>query len=297
MRTSEGLVHRIADKICSPYNQNATMIFVGGTGSGKSLAAISLALEVSKIVAEKKGGEPEDYFNLETNMSVIDVNGFFGVLKQAKQYSTVIFDDAGIGWNARKFQDVVNITLNNITQTFRTLNLFSILTTPNFFFIDKVGRTLTEWYCEMEGVFKSPYMRGKNISRGKVFEIQTHSRLGSHGKIFYVSPRADNGHGKEKNFLCTFNKPPDDICVIYEKLRREGAEEYARKSIEEINAKKGDKEDNGSDSDLNKVCECIERELIEAKEQGIKTSIFKKCKEHSISRGKFYDWRGDQEYI
>ena len=242
MRTSNSLATRIAEKICSPYNQNATMIFVGGTGSGKSLAAISLALAVSELVAEKKGGDPEDYFDLETNMSVIDVNGFFDVLSHAKQYSTVIFDDAGIGWNARKFQDVINITLNNITQTFRTLNLFSILTTPHFFFIDKVGRTLTEWYCEMEGVFKSPYMRGMNISRGKVFEIQTHSRLGSHGKIFYVSPRAENGHGKEKSFLCTFSKPPDDICTVYEKLRREGAEEYTKKSIEEINKRNDKKE-------------------------------------------------------
>lgn len=277
MRTAEGLPRRIADKICSPYNQNATMIFVGGTGSGKSLAAISLAMQVSAMVAEKKGGNPSDYFNLETNMSVIDVNNFFSVLKQARQFSTVIFDDAGIGWNARKFQDVVNITLNNITQTFRTLNLFTILTTPNFFFIDKVGRTLTEWYCEMEGVFKSPYMRKKNVSRGKVFEIQTHSRLGSHGKIFYVSPRTDKGHGREKCFLCTFNKPPDDVCEIYEKLRKDGAEEYAKKSIEQINERNEKKvhvrenKDEGCemactliDEGMTKVRACLEAGISQA---------------------------------
>lgn len=234
MKTSKGIAQQVADKICSPYNQNATMIFVGGVGSGKSLAAVSLALEVSKLVAQKKGGNPEDYFQLETNMSVIDVEKFFEVLKAAKRYSTVVFDDSGIGYNARKFQDIINITLNNITQVYRTLNLFTILTTPNFFFIDKVGRTLTEWYCEMEGIFD----RVKNVSRGRIFEIQTHSRLGSHGKIFYVYPRGENGHGAEKSFLCTFQKPPEDICVAYEKLRREGAAEYQRKSIEMLKERK-----------------------------------------------------------
>lgn len=234
MRTSKGIAQQVADKICSPHNQNATMIFVGGVGSGKSLAAVSLALEVSKLVALKKGGNPEDYFQLEKSMSVIDVEKFFDVLKNAKRYSTVVFDDSGIGYNARKFQDIINITLNNITQVYRTLNLFTILTTPNFFFIDKVGRTLTEWYCEMEGVFD----RINNVSRGRIFEIQTHSRLGSHGKIFYVYPRMENGHGAEKSYLCTFQKPPEGICVEYEKLRREGAAEYQRKSIELLKERK-----------------------------------------------------------
>jgi len=231
------------------------MIFTGDTGSGKSLAALSLALAVSEQVAEKKGGEPEDYFNLETNMSVIDVDNFFDVLHDVKRYSTIIFDDAGIGWNARKFQDRINITLNNITQTFRTLNLFSILTTPNFFFIDKVGRTLINWYCEMEGVFTSPRMRGMSISRGKIFEVQTHSRLGSHGRTFYVSPRTNNGYGKEKSFLCTFSKPPEDICEVYEGLRKKGAEEYARKSIEEIRREdnKGEKEVDNKYEDYRKA--------------------------------------------
>ena len=253
MRATKGIAQKVADKICGPHNQNATMIFVGGTGSGKSLAAVSLALEVSKLVAEKKGGKPEDYFQLESNMSVIDVENFFEVLKNAKRFSTVIFDDAGIGYNARKFQDIVNITLNNITQVYRTLNLFSILTTPNFFFIDKVGRTLTEWYCEMEGVFD----KLTNVSRGRMFEVQTHSRLGSHGKIFYVYPRAENGYSSEKNYLCTFQKPPEELCVAYEKLRREGAAEYQRKSIEMLKERKegsGNKNEHISKTKQAEVC-------------------------------------------
>ena len=117
MITSQSIASRIANTITSRYNQNATMIFVGGTGSGKSIAAVALALEVSKLVAKIKGGSPSDYFNVEKNMSVIDIMKFFDVLDNAQKWNTVILDDAGIGVNARKFQDTINITVNNITQT------------------------------------------------------------------------------------------------------------------------------------------------------------------------------------
>ena len=197
------------------------MIFVGGTGSGKSYAAISLALEVAKRVAQIKGGKTSDYFDASRNMSVIDIMKFFGVLDRAQKWNTVILDDAGIGVNARKFMDEINITINNITQTYRTLNLFTILTVPEMFFIDKILRSLTDFYCEMEGMFKP------NISKGRLFEIQRKSRLGSSGKLFYTYPRAV----QEKSIVITFAKPPDDICVVYDKLREKGALEYKAKSI------------------------------------------------------------------
>ena len=224
MNTPKTIANRIAKTITSKYNQNVTMIFVGGTGSGKSYAAISLALAVSKLVAEKKGGETSDYFNLDRNMSVIDIMKFFTVLDNAQKWNTVILDDAGIGVNARKFQDIINITVNNITQTYRTLNLFTILTVPEMYFVDKILRSLTDYYCEMEG------MIAPNISRGRLFEIQRKSRLGTSGKLFYVYPRAN----QEKTVAVMFVKPPIEICTVYEKLREEGALEYKRRSVAEI---------------------------------------------------------------
>lgn len=200
------------------------MIMVGGTGSGKSYAAIRLALEVSKRVAKIKGGVPSDYFNASKNMSVIDIMKFFDVLDNAQKWNTVILDDAGIGVNSRKFMDTINITVNNITQTYRTLNLFTVLTVPEMYFIDKILRSLTDFYCEMEGMFRP------NISRGRLFEIQRKSRLGTAGKLFYVYPRA----AQEKSVVITFTKPPDDICKVYDKLREEGALEYKAKSIKAL---------------------------------------------------------------
>ena len=224
MITSQSIADRIANTITSRYNQNVTMIFVGGTGSGKSYAAIRLALEVAKRVAAKKGGEASDYFSVEHNTSVIDVMKFFDVLDHAQKWNTVLLDDAGIGINSRKFMDTINVTINNITQTYRTLNLFTILTVPEMFFVDKVMRSLTDFYVEMEGMFLP------NISKGRLFEIQRKSRLGSAGKLFYVYPRA----AQAKSIVITFDKPPDDICKVYDKLREEGALEYKKKSIAEL---------------------------------------------------------------
>ena len=224
MITSQSIADRIANTITSRYNQNVTMIFVGGTGSGKSYAAVRLALEVSKRVAVKKGGDASDYFSVESNTSVIDVMKFFDVLDHAQKWNTVLLDDAGIGINSRRFMDMINITINNITQTYRTLNLFTILTVPEMFFVDKVMRSLTDFYCEMEGMFRP------NISKGRLFEIQRKSRLGSSGKLFYVYPRGT----QEKSIVITFTEPPEDICKVYDKLREEGALEYKKKSIEEL---------------------------------------------------------------
>ena len=243
MLTSQSIAVRIANTITSQYNQNVTMIFVGGTGSGKSYAAMSLALEVAKRVAKIKGGKSSDYFDPSKNMSVIDIMKFFTVLDRAQKWNTVILDDAGIGVNARKFMDEINITINNITQTYRTLNLFTILTVPEMFFIDKILRSLTDFYCEMEGMFKP------NISKGRLFEIQRKSRLGSSGKLFYVYPRGN----AEKSVNILFEKPPEDICVVYDKLREEGALEYKKKSITAL-------ENSSNEIKENKISTALETE-------------------------------------
>lgn len=229
--TTNSFARKVAHVITSPFNQNLTAIFVGGTGSGKSYAAISLATAVSEEVSRIKGGRPSDYFDLTKNMSVIDIMQFFEVLDSAKKWNTVVLDDAGIGVNARKFQDAINITINNITQTYRTLNLFTILTVPELFFVDKLIRHLVDFYIEMEGVVVGT----DDLSRGRLFEVQRKSRLGSSGKLFYVYPR---GH-QQKMVGITFTKPSSEICVAYEKLRSEGAEKYRKESIEAIKDGKG----------------------------------------------------------
>lgn len=243
MKSSINIANRIAQRITGRYNQNVTMIMVGDTGSGKSYAALRLACDVSTLVAKIKGGKREDYFSVDKNMSVIDITKFFDVLDKAQKWNTVILDDAGVSINARKFMDEINITVNNIIQTYRTLNLFTIFTVPQMFLIDKVSRALVNFYCELEGVV------APNLSRGKLFELQKKSRLGSAGKLFYVYPRGS----AEKSISILFKKPPEDICRVYDKLREQGALEYKTKSIKAL-------EDGGEGNKKQEISTAIETE-------------------------------------
>lgn len=232
MKTGKGLAARVAERITSSINQNVNICFTGDPGTGKSYAAISLAIDVSKKVSQIKGGVASDYFNIERSMSVINVMDFFDVLDRAKQFNIVVFDDSGVGYSARRFMDVINITLNNIVETFRPLNLLTIFTTPQLSFIDRVGRQLLDFYIELDEVIPD-----HNFSSGRVFEIEAKGRLGTSGKLFYVYPR----YNAEKNTRVLFKKPPDDICKKYEELRAKSAEEYKHKSIAELKAKKEEK--------------------------------------------------------
>ncbi len=92
------------------------------------------------------------------------------------------------------------------------------------FLIDKVSRSLVNYYCEMDG------MAAKDVSYGKMFELQKKSRLGSAGKLFYVYPRMN----AIKAIGVLFKKPPEYICKAYDPLREQGALEYKTKSIESL---------------------------------------------------------------
>ena len=215
-------VNKVAKIITSKFNQNYTLIFTGPTGSGKSYASISFAMALASRIAEIKGGRPSDFFEVDRCMSVIDIWKFFDVLENAQPYNVVVCDDAGVGLNARKFMDAINVTVNNISQTYRTLNLCTIFSVPEMYFVDRVIRSLCDALCEMEGMITA------DLSRGKIFEIQRKSRLGSSGKLFYTYPRSH----QEKTIGITFERPPEHVCVKYETLRKTAAEEYRIKSIE-----------------------------------------------------------------
>ena len=57
------LAEIITKKVCSWFNLNSIILFNGRPGSGKSLASIRLAFDLSLLFAEKLGGHPLDYFN------------------------------------------------------------------------------------------------------------------------------------------------------------------------------------------------------------------------------------------
>lgn len=155
-------------KITSRHNQNCILNIVGKQGMGKSNAALYIATETAKWIAQKKGGKPEDYFTID-NCAIMELDTIIPIIKNIdrKRYNIFILDDIGASYGARDYQNVVNKAFNKIIQTFRDSNTLVILTMPDDFLIDKVPRKLAHYQVEM-----TTQVFHKNVSIGKLSEVK-----------------------------------------------------------------------------------------------------------------------------
>lgn len=224
MKECNTISGRIAETITSKYNQNVTMITVGSMGSGKSFANLKIAYEASKKVADIIGGRPEDYFSLD-HVAIINLNDVLNILENTEKYGIYIIDDIGVGWNARKFATELNILLNDIFQTFRTENTAIMITVPDTLLIDRVPKSLVQFYMEMElSIFE------KGITIGKFFEtVRKHRR----DKLFYTYPVQDG----TQYVRYVFEAPPEHLIIPYEEKRRSMAVEMKKEKIQKYREK------------------------------------------------------------
>ena len=201
------LAEFLADIITSPHNQHCVVRFVGAAGTGKSWGAVDLGVEVSKIVAERKGGDPEDYYNFNDNLAVMNKDDIKRVMTNPKQYSIIHLDDVGVPVNARNYKSEYNIDFNDIIQTFRPNHNLVIMTMQAAFLIDKVPRTLAHIEIEMEGA---------NFDEGfTVAKVQRIILKHKSGKIHYPY-LVING---VKYVRHIFEKPDENLMEEYENIR------------------------------------------------------------------------------
>ena len=225
------LCKEIAQKITSKYNQHDTAIVVGDKGSGKSWAAIRIAYEVSVEVAKIKGGKPEDYFTFE-NIAIITKDEVLRVLKtRMGQYFIVIFDDIGVGWSNRDFQTKFNKVMNGIYQTFRTRNIFLIMTVPDPSYIDKLPRLMLHYQLEVvDSYFHKGFVEVKVKESKKIIQMNKN--------IYPYITR--NGSRYPRHVIMT---APDHLTEPYEIARKKVEKDSADKGLAELEAlEMGDEE-------------------------------------------------------
>lgn len=227
------LAAKVAKRITSRFNQHITAIFVGGTGTGKSWAAMDLAyrtaLEVAKI---DKGTDVmpdswQEYFNLD-HMAIITLDRVMEVWKNIKPHGIYILDDIGVGYSNRDWMKDKNKGMNKIIQTMRTDNTFVIYTVPNRGLIDKVPRELVEWYFEFERS-EQVFTAGLNVC--KFLDITSLKR---ENKQLYIYDTVHGAAGTSQFVRHVANKPPAALTVPYEKLRVEIAKELREENAAEI---------------------------------------------------------------
>lgn len=164
----------IAETITSAHNQHATLMIYAPTGAGKSWAGMAIGEQVSRYVAEIKGGTPRDYFSPES-IAIITQEEVIRLLETGfnKKYSVVGFDDIGVGWNSRDFMSKFNQSMNDIYQIFRTRNCFLYVTLPDPMLIDKVPRDMVKYILE---IYSSKFEFG--YVEGKLFKLEKSPRQG-----------------------------------------------------------------------------------------------------------------------
>lgn len=110
-------------------NKNLLAIFLGGTGSGKTYASLRYA-----ELIDKKFSVDRVVFTTEEFMNVLNSG--------LKSGSVVVYDEIGVGHNARQWHSMANQMFNYILQTFRHRNIIVLFSTPDLSFLDKAARKL-----------------------------------------------------------------------------------------------------------------------------------------------------------
>lgn len=233
MSNKSNVALKIAKRITSKYNQHITIIMVGGTGTGKSWAAIDLAyrtaLEVAKI-DKGKDVTPEswqEFFNI-SHMAIITLDRVTTLLQNIRPHGIYILDDIGVGYNNRDWMKDKNKKMNQIIQTFRTDNTCVIYTVPSKGFIDKVPRELVEWYFEFD---RSEQVFSQGLNACKFLDITTLKR---ENKQLFIYDLVHSATGAEQFVRHVANKPPEMLTTPYEKLRLEIAQQLRIDNAAEI---------------------------------------------------------------
>lgn len=140
-------------------NQNYLAVLVGGTGTGKSYAGLKFcekidpSFNISRVV-----------FSPEEFMALLNA----GTLKKG---NAILFDEIGVGMDARSFMQFSNKAMSYILQTFRWENLAVIFTVPSLAFLDTNARRLVHAVIEtVEIDYKNnlcmvKYLRSQNNPR------------------------------------------------------------------------------------------------------------------------------------
>jgi hypothetical protein len=202
------LVEHFVDEITGPYDQDVSLLLVGNKGKGKSLCGLALCYYSACELAERKGGKWQDFFDPVRNLAVILEQEATALMAIQDKYQVKDYDDIGIGWGARNWQDQDNKDKNDVFQINRTDSTIQVFSVPNQFLLDKVPRSLVSHYAEMDQQF---FAHG--FTTVKMFKPET---LFREGKIIQPYLAMD----RTKYVLFRVPKPPQDLVDFYQKKRK-----------------------------------------------------------------------------
>ena len=197
-------------------NRNLIALFIGDTGSGKSMSAIRLAERVDP--------------NFSVDRIVFTVQDFLALVNSGLPAgSVIVFDDAGLGINARLWQEMSARVFGMLTQGFRYKQILTFITVPDETFIERQSRKLV--HIRFEATDVQGLMKMKLLSRNTFDPEHPMAKF----------PRIHRGISEITVKLVKFHLPSDDLREKYEAKKKEYMESRFKEFQEELNLLDGGK--------------------------------------------------------
>ncbi|MFB6225697.1 MAG: hypothetical protein ABEI13_04545 [Candidatus Paceibacteria bacterium] len=212
-------------------NKNWLAGIFGGTGTGKSWSALSIAEKIDP--------------SFDASKVVLSSEEFLEGLAQEKwgQGDCLIFDEAGVGMAAKEHMTKKNRIIDQVLQTFRRQNIAVIFTVPSKSNMDKSVRRLLHTYIQTEGI---DYINEMNILKWQ--KMQYNRRI---DKIYYHNPRLTKNGVKKMVDTVKLEKPSNDLIEEYEEKRSKFQSEKNKEFYQELIDKK---EESSSSKSYNHEC-------------------------------------------
>jgi predicted Zn-ribbon and HTH transcriptional regulator len=214
MKNSVWLLQWIRNRI--KKNRNLIALFIGDTGSGKSLSSIRLAERIDA--------------GFSVDRIVFTVKDFLALVNQGlPPGSVIVFDDAGLGINARLWQEMSARVFGMLTQGFRYKQILTFITVPDETFIERQSRKLVHIRFESTDV--------QGVMKMKLLSRNTWDPEHPLGKF----PRIHRGISEIKVMMVKFQLPTKELWEKYEAKKKEYMESRFREFQEELELLNGDR--------------------------------------------------------
>lgn len=208
------------------HNQNALIAMTGQTGTGKSMCG----LEFARLI------DPD--FNAEK--VVFTVKDFLELLKTLNKGEVVVFDEAGVDFDARRSSSKKNVFFSNVLKTFRYRNIPTIFTLPHLAMLDKNARRLFHYWVKTHSI---DYER--NICWTRFYVINSEDDWSDILKRYMVRVYDPITHEKRCIVRVGFRKPPQKLIDDYEAKKHE----YVTAMLEDMQKKMDRSEEGGEGGD------------------------------------------------
>lgn len=180
-------------------NKSVMMLIVGEMGSGKSLAAVSIASKIDPTFKD----DPR---------VVYTVMDFLETLRSMKKGQAVIFDEAGVGVPAREWQQIQNKVMSILAQILRFRNVCVIFTTPNIRFIDINLRESMNAFLKPRFILEKENI---NVCTYKQIYVNDNGEVRKRDFVFYDGQSGAAGQVIDPLYV---PRPEPELEEYYEKL-------------------------------------------------------------------------------